>query len=143
MSRNWRISDGTDTLVADVDLVDTAAVTTALTSVSGFETLNLSGTMGGGDTVTSADISSDIVRVNISSVTAGAGLTLNMGSSATVGLNVAAAVTAGDTLTIDASGSGTSDSLTIVNMLTARDTGSATSDITTTDFETVTINTGS
>ena len=38
--------DGTDTLTVDVDLVDTVAVTTALTGVSGFETLNLSGAMG-------------------------------------------------------------------------------------------------
>ncbi|MBF25782.1 MAG: hypothetical protein CMP49_04615 [Flavobacteriales bacterium] len=134
---------GTDTLTSDVDLVDTAAVTTALTGVSGFETLNLSGAMGGGDTVTLADLSSDFNRVNVSSVTAGTGITLNYGTGAsTLGLNIAAAVTAGDTATID-TGTGTSDSLAIVNMLTTGDTGSTTSNYTITDFEDVSFDTGS
>jgi len=136
--------DGADMLTADVDLVDTAAVTTALTGISGIEKLNLSGAMTGTDTVTLADLSADLNAVRVSSVTAGTGLTLNMGSGAqTVELKVAAAVTAGDTLTVDAAGSGTADSLTISNKLTTGQMASATSDITTTDFETVTIDTGS
>ncbi len=131
---------GTDTLSAAVNLVDDT-ITTALTGVSGFETLNLSTSGGGGDTVTVANVSSDITRVNISAVTAGAGLTVNWAANGTIGLNVAASITAGDTLTVD-SGTGTSDALTITNMLTTGQMASATSGITTTDFETVTLNTG-
>jgi len=140
--------EGTDTLTADVDLIDTAILTgansTSLTGVSGFETLNLSGAMGGTDAVVLSRISSDLNRVNISSVTAGTGLTLTYGSGdSTLGLNVVAAVSAADTLTATASGSGTSDTLTITNMLTAGETGSATSAYDLNGFETVTFNTGS
>ncbi len=131
---------GTDTLTSDVDFVDTVAVTTALTGVSGFETLNLSGTMGGSDTVTVANISSDMTRVNLSSPAVTA-LTINWAASGTVGINTAAALTAGVTVTVD-SGTGTSDALTVTNMLTTGQMASATSNLTTTDFETVTINTG-
>ncbi len=132
---------GTDTLTSDVDFVDTAAITTALTGVSGFETLNLSGTMGGSDTVTVANVSSEITRVNLSSAAVTA-LTINWAASGTIGINTAAAMTAGTTLTVD-SGTGTSDALTVTNMLTSGQMASATSGLTTTDFETVTINTGS
>ena len=134
--------DGTDTLTSDVDFVDTAAVTTALTGVSGFETLNLLGAMAGVSTVTAADISTDLTRVNVSAITNN-DLTLNMQAGAsTVGLNVAAAITATGTLTVDAAGTGTADTLTITNMLTTGQLASATSDIVVTDYENVTINTG-
>lgn len=133
---------GTDTLVSDVDFVDSAAVTTALTGVSGFETLNLLGTMGGSDTVNVADISADIKRLNISSVTNTAFTANFAAGDSTVGVNITAAMTAGTTTTFDAAGTGTADSLTITNMLTSGQMASATSDLTVTDFETVTINSG-
>ena len=44
-------------------------------------------------------------------------------------------------MTVD-SGTDTSDALTVTNMLTTGQMASATSNLTTTDFETVTINTG-
>jgi len=133
---------GTDTLRVDVDFIDTVAVTSARTDISGFETLELEGAMTGGDTVTLADLSSDFNRIDISSVTGGTGITLNYGAGdSTLGLDIAAAVTAGDTATVD-TGAGTSDNLTITNMLTTGDTGSTTSAYAITDFETVTFNTG-
>jgi S-layer protein len=134
--------DGTDTLVADVDLVDAVAVATALTGVSGFETLSLVG-FGDANTVNVADISAGLNRVNLSAVSGAFNNTINFAAGAsTVGINVAAAVAAGQSLTVDAAGTGTADSLSIVNMLTAGQMASATSDLITTDFETVTINTG-
>ena len=133
---------GVDTLVSDVDFVDSAAVGTALTGVTGFETLNLSGAMGGSDTVNVADISTEITRLNISSVTSTAFTANFAAGSSTVGLNVAAALTAGTSTTFDAAGTDTTDALTIANMLTAGQMASATSDIVATDFETVTIDSG-
>jgi len=135
--------DGTDTLTVDIDDVDTAVITTALTTVTGIETLNITGTQGGTDTVTLADIGSGFNRVNLSSVTGAGTNTFNFAAGAnTVGLNVATALTAGTTTVIDAAGSATDDALTITNMLTTGETGSATSTVTITDFETVTIATG-
>jgi Ca2+-binding RTX toxin-like protein len=135
--------DGTDTLVADADLVDTAAITTALTGVSGFETLNLLGAFDDASTITVANISADINRVNISTVSGALDHTINFAAgSSTVGLNVAAAVAAGESLTVAAAGTATTDALTVVNMLTTGQMMSTTSDLITTGFETVTINTG-
>ena len=138
--------DGTDTLLVDIDDVDTTAApngNTTWVNISGIETLGLTG-ISAAETVTTANIASGINRVNLNDDTAG-NLTLNLGSGAqTVGLNIAAAIGAGHVLTVDAAGTGSSDSLTITNMRTATDNiGSATSDITVTDFETVTINVGS
>lgn len=135
--------DGTDTLDTDVDNVDNAAITSALTRVTNVETLALRG-FADGNTVNVTDIASSINRVNLVTASGAFDNTLNMGSGAqTVGIRVAAAVAAGQTLTVDAAGVGTSDSLTITNGLTTGDMGSTTSNITTTDFETVAINTGS
>jgi Ca2+-binding RTX toxin-like protein len=64
----------------------------------------------------------------------------------TVNIGGAADILADDTLTVDAGGSGTADSVTIANTNAATGTnqmGSATTTIVATDFETVTINTGS
>ncbi len=134
---------GADILTADVDLVDTAAVTAALTGISGIEKLNLSGAMGGSDTVTMSNLSADFNSVRISSATSTA-LTLNMGAGAqTVGIKVATGLAAADTLTVDAAGSATTDSLTITNELTTGQFAAADADITVTDFETVTLDTGS
>ena len=134
--------DGTDILSLDVDTVDAAAITTALTTVSNVETLNLIG-FADANTVTTENISSTINRVNLSAVSGAFDNTLAMGTGAqTVGINVAIANAAGQTLTVDASGSGTADSLAITNMLTALNLGSATSAFTVTDFESVSINTG-
>jgi hypothetical protein len=135
--------DGTDALTVDVDNVDSGAITTALTNVTGVETLRLNG-FADANTVTVANISADINRVNLDATSGAFNNTLNMSAGAqTLGINIAAAVAAGQTLTLDAAGSATTDSLAVVNMLTTGDLGSATSNITTTDFETVSINTGS
>jgi Ca2+-binding RTX toxin-like protein len=136
--------DGIDTLQADIDLIDAAAVTTALTGVTAFETVNLSGAFDDASTLNVANISSNVNRVNISTVGGAANHVINYSAGAqTLGINVAAAVAAGQTLTLDAAGTATTDALTIANMLTTGQMMSATSNLTITDFETVTINTGS
>ncbi len=136
--------DGVDTLtVATSAMVNTAGITTPFTRITNVETLSITGAIGAGETITTANVATSINRVNVNAANAGAA-TLNMGSgSATVGLNVAGALVAGSLLTVDSAGVGTSDSLTVLNMRTATDNiGSTTSDLTVTDFETVTINLG-
>lgn len=138
--------DGTDTLTTAVDLVDAAAVATAWTNLTSVETLNLTTITDEANTINVANLSSAMNRVNISAITGTTDntQTINFAAgAATVGLNIAAAITAGDTLAVDAAGSGTSDALTITNMLTTGNMGTTTSGITVTDYETVAINTGS
>jgi len=135
---------GTDTLVSDVDLIDGGSVTatTQLTGVSGFEVLELNGFQAA-DTVTPAHISSDITTVKIAAATA-ADLTVNVPGSFAIEIK-GSALLDGDALIVD-SGSGTADVLTITNTNLATGSnqiGAATTDITTTDFETVTIDVGS
>ena len=142
--------DGDDILAGDVDLFDAAAGFTgavALTGVSAFETLSLSGFAAEANTVNVANISSDITTVAITSATGG-NTTINFGTAGSYTVNVggAAAILDSDTLTVDAGGTGTSDALTIANTNLATGTaqiGAANTSIVTTDFETVTINTGS
>jgi len=141
--------DGTDTLVADVDIVDAAAgwtgaaAASTVSGISGFEILALDGldAAAAADVVNVAAISTDITTVHLLDATV-ENLTVNFAAgTSTVGIK--GAVSAGDTLTVTAAGTGTTDSLTIANARTAGDTGSATSNIATTGFETVTLNTGS
>jgi S-layer protein len=141
--------DGTDTLVADVDIVDAAAgwtgaaAASTISGISGFEILALDDLDGaaGADVVNVAAVSADITTVHMLDATANS-LTLNFAAgTSTVGIK--GAVSAGDTLTVTAAGTGTTDSLTIANARTAGNIGSATSAIATTGFETVTLNTGS
>ncbi len=128
--------DGTDTL--QVNNAQASAGTT-FTKITGFETLAISD--GSTGTVAVEKFQAGINRVNLMAATAG-NTTLNMGAGAqTVGLG--AGITGGNTLTVDASGSGTSDSLTITNTQTSGNIGSVTSGLTVTDFENVTLNTGS
>ena len=134
---------GVNTLVADKDDVDTAAITTAWNNVSNVQTLQFSDALDG-DTITTANIASSINRINITQATtdAAADPTFNFAAGAsTVGLNVADALGA-NTFTIDAAGTGTSDSLTIINMRATGVTTAADSNLTITDYETVTFNTG-
>jgi len=137
--------DGDDWLRVDIDQVDTSAIATALTNVSGIEWLEIEGTQGGGNTVTLANIQAGIKTVRLSSVTAGTGATYNFEAGAsTIQINVADAISAADTLTVDAAGTATDDSLTFTNRLTTGQMwASNDSNLTATDFETVTINTGS
>ncbi|MEK7259744.1 MAG: calcium-binding protein [Pseudomonadota bacterium] len=136
--------DGTDTLSVDIDLVDAAGAPGVFTRITGFETLNLRD--GGGalaGNVTTANISADINRINISTVSGANNNTFAMGAGTqTLGINVAAAIDAGQNLTVTAAGTGTSDSLAVGNMLTAGDLGSTTSGLNVTGFESVSINTG-
>ena len=143
--------DGTtDAILVDHD--DAVAITVAMTSttggtVTGVERLRLNGFTDDGTarTVTLANISSEITSVQIDAITEANDntLTLNYGAgAATLRLNIAAAITAGDTLVLDASGTGTTDSLAISNVLTTGNSGTTTSNITVTDFETVSIATG-
>ena len=141
---------GDDTLAGDVDLFDAGTAgftgTTTLTGVSGFETLSLSGFGAEANTVNVANISSDLNTVAITSATGGA-TTINFAAgSSTVEIGGAAAILDDDTLTVDAAGSATDDALTISNTNAATGTaqiGANDTNITTTDYETVTINTGS
>jgi len=150
--------DGTDTITVDADIVDTtagdsadtndaawtgAAAASTFSGMSGFEILALDDldNSSAADTVTVAAISADINTVHVLDATAES-LTVNFAAgSSTVGIK--GAISATDTLTVTAAGTGTSDSLTIANAKTAGDIGSATSVIATTGFETVTLNTGS
>lgn len=150
--------DGTDTITVDVDIVDTtagdsadtndaawtgAAAASTFSGMSGFEILALDDldNSTAADTVTVAAISADINTVHVLDATAES-LTVNFAAgSSTVGIK--GAISAGDTLTVTAAGTGTTDSLTIANAKTAGNIGSATSNIATTGFETVTLNTGS
>jgi hypothetical protein len=136
---------GTDTLTADVDLVDGSAVTTAspITGVSGFEVLALNG-FAAAETITPANISSDITAVSIITATTG-DVTVNVPGSFEIKVGGAAAILGADTLIAD-SGAGTADVLTITNSNLATGTnliGDNATGITTTDFETVSIDTGS
>jgi len=157
---------GNDTLAGDIDLFDAGTAgftgTTTLTGVSGFETLSVNGfaltdasanpaTIGEDNTLNVSNISADITTVTVTSaVDAGAarGLTVNFGTAGAYTLNIggAAAILDGDTLTVDAGGTATTDSVTIANTNAATGTnqiGAATTAIVVTDFETVTLNTGS
>ena len=117
-----------------------------MTGVSGFETLSLSGFAAEANIVNVANISSDLNTVAITSATGGA-TTINFAAgSSTVEIGGAAAILDDDTLTVDAAGSATDDALTISNTNAATGTaqiGANDTNITTTDYETVTINTGS
>jgi len=139
---------GRDTLSTDVDLVDAGtALITGLTTVSGalsgFEILNLTGFASEANIVHLANISSEIDTVTITATTGGT-TTINAPGSLTVQIK-GADLLAADDLVVD-SGSGTADTLTIQNTNLATGTNvfsSDSGDITTTDFETVTIDTGS
>ncbi len=143
--------DGTaDAIIVDFD--DAIAITTAMTSstggtVTGVERLRLNGFTDEATarTVTLANISSELTTVQIDSITQATDNILTVAYSSGAGalrLNIAAAITAGDTLTLDSAGTGTTDSLAISNVLTTGDSGTTTSNITVTDFETVSIATG-
>ena len=140
-----------DVLLTDHD--DIVAITSPMTAstggtVTGIERLTVNGFTDDATAraITLANISSDIATVRIDAITGGTDNTVSINygvGSSTLQFNVAAAISAGDTLVLDASGTGTSDSLAIVNSRTATsDIGSTTSNITVTDFETVAINTG-
>ncbi len=143
--------EGADTLAGDVDLFDGGTAgftgTTAATGISGFETLSLSGFDAEANIVNVSNISADITTIKIGSATGG-NTTLNFGTAGAYTVNVGgnAAILDDDTLTVDAAGTGTADSLTISNANAATGTaqiGANDTNITATDFETVTINTGS
>lgn len=143
--------DGNDTLAGDVDLFDAGTAgftgTTALTGVTGFETLSVNGFAAEANTINVANISADLRAVTIASATSG-NTTINFGTAGAYTVNVggAAAILDDDTLIVDAGGTGTADALTIANTNAATGTaqmGANDSNITVTDFETVTINTGS
>ena len=131
--------EGVNTIVL---AIADAATTTPLTRVTNVQTLQISDAITA-QTITTANIATSINRVNIAVQGAGGNAAINFGAGAnTLGLNIADALNGNQTLTIDAAGSGTTDSLTIVNMLAANSALAATSDLTITDFEAVTFNTG-
>jgi len=139
--------DGTDTLNVDVDIVDggTAGITglTTITGISGVEALSIDGFAAEANTVNLSNISSEIATVTVASATGG-NLTINAAGSLTVNVGGAAAILDNDTLTVD-SGAGTEDTLLIANTNKATTTnqiGANDTSITTTDFETVTIDSG-
>jgi hypothetical protein len=143
--------DGTDTLAGDVDLFDagTAGITglTTYTGISGIETLSLSGFGTEDNTVNLANIQAGIQTVAVTTAldtTTGRALTINAPGDLTVQIN-GSAILDTDTLTVD-SGAGTADSLTISQTSKATTTnqmGANDMNITATDFETVTLDSGS
>lgn len=131
---------GVNTMIATVAQVNSTAITTAWTNVSNIQTLQLSDAMATGSTITTANVASSINRVNLDGANNDGTLNLAAGSD-TVAAFTAQAL---GTLTIDAAGAGTGDTLTILNTLTAGQMFQSTADnLTVTDFETVTLNTGS
>ena len=143
--------DGIDTLAGDVDLFDagTAGYTgvTTVTGLSNVEKLSVSGFGAEANTINIANISSDITTLVITSAVNGAtgrALTVNAAADFNVEI-IGSAILDGDTLTVD-SGAGTADALTISNTNLATGTnqmGANDMNITATDFETVTIDSGS
>ena len=140
--------DGTDTLRVVAADVTTAAYTAPTTAtVSGFEVLRFSTLAAGTYTPSTIDTGITTITLGLNGANTASTFnfvagsnTLNIGTSTTT----AAALTAANTFTFDAAGSLGTDSLTIKNSnLSTVDAFAATADITTTDFETVTINTGS
>jgi len=133
--------DGTDTLSVAIDEVDTAVLTAALTNVSGFETLTITGNVdAANDDVIAARVNTGITRVNYSgAISVANDLTLEAGSM-TVGLALASSAA----LTVTDTGSATGDALTLLNTAT---TGAANvfggQSHNTTGWESLTINTGS
>ena len=146
---------GTDTLAGDIDLFDAVTAgftgTTKLTGVSGFEILKVNGFGAEDNTLNVSNISADITTVTVASevdANGGHGLTVNFGTAGAYTVNIGgeAHILAADTLTVDADGTATTDSLTIANTNAATGTnqiGSNGTAIVVTDFETVTLNTGS
>jgi len=140
--------DGVDKIVGDVDLFDAAAGWTGgvvVTGISGFETLSVDGFANEANTLNPANISADITTIEFITATANASTTVNAEASFGVTLTGSAILAAGHTLTAD-SGSGTSDVFTLANgnlVTSTNQMASTTSNLTTTDFETVTIDTGS
>lgn len=130
---------GTNTMIATVAQVNSTAITTAWTNVANIQTLQLSDAMAG-DTITTANVASSINRVNLDGGNSAGTLNLAAGSDTVAALTAQAL----GSLTIDAAGAGTGDSLTILNTLTAGQMFNSTAaDLVVTDFETVTLNTGS
>lgn len=129
---------GTNTMIATVSQVNSTAITTAWTNVANIQTLQISDAMAG-DTITTANVASSINRVNLDGANSAGTLNLAAGSD-TVAAFTAQAL---GSLTIDAAGAGTGDSLTILNTLTTGQMFNSTAaDLAVTDFETVTLNTG-
>jgi Ca2+-binding RTX toxin-like protein len=140
---------GTDTLAGDVDLFDagTAGYTgvTTVTGLSNVEKLSVSGFTNEANIINAANISADIDTVVITTAVNGTNaFTINAAADFTVEV-IGSAILDGNTLTVD-SGAGTSDALTVKNTNLATGTNQMGADdmnITATDFETVTIDSGS
>jgi len=143
--------DGKDTLIvtsADAYVAAYPALTTP--TVTGFEVLRLSTTVASTTgTITTTSIDTGITTVTLAYAGTNAAPTINFGAGSNT-LNIGAssstvaALTAAN-LTVDAAGSLGTDSLTIKNnnaVGSAQD-ALATAAIVSTDFETVTVNTGS
>lgn len=121
--------DGTDTLVALS--ADLAGVT--YTRVSGFERLQVSDALAG-DLIT-ANVNAGVERVNLAAATGGNTITFEAGAK-----TLALAVAAGAGLVVADTGSATTDSITLLNTSAATDVYDGRA-LTSTGFETVTINT--
>ena len=139
---------GDDTLVAGSALVHNIAAASALTGLSGFETLSVANATN--DLVINvANLSADIKTVKLTTgATGGDGATVNFaaGTGNTVSVAVSAGIATGDTLTVSSAGTGTADAVTIANGNAATGTNqfaSTTSALVASGVETLTVNTGS
>ena len=127
--------DGTDTLVSTA--AEAEAIAAALTKVSGLDALRLSNAGVAGATLGAAYFGSDVKTVTLAAGTAAGAYTVNMNAGANT-LNLGAAL--GGDLTVNDTGTATTDALTIANTAAATNVGTA-KNLTIGGLETVTINT--
>jgi len=137
--------DGNDTLSAEAASLVTASATTPTTyRTTSIEKLSLSTAIADTATVNAANISTSINRIELKLGTAATNGTetyiFNAGAS-TLELDAAISVGAGGTQAMSVGGSATTDTLTIINGTTSATDVLAGLALTTTGFETVTINT--
>ncbi|MCK6411340.1 MAG: hypothetical protein L6Q55_02815 [Azonexus sp.] len=130
--------DGTDTLSAtSANLVTVSAATPATYTVTNVETIQANTAVANGAAITLGNISTTANRLNLTAANAGTS-TFNFNAGASTLSNAVATVGA---IAVDAAGTAADDSLTIVHGAASAVDSLNGQALTSTDFETVTINT--
>jgi len=129
--------DGTDTLNARSEELDDFTTTPTTFTITGIERVTANTAVLAGATISLPNISATADRLTLTAANAGAA-TLNFNAGANTLVNTAATVGA---ITVDAAGTATTDSLTITHGGASAVDSLNGQALTSTDFETVTINT--
>jgi len=130
--------DGVDTLRStSAELVTASAATPTTYRVTNVERITVDNAVANGAAITVSNISTTADRLTLSAANAGAA-TFNFNAGANTLVNTAATVGA---ITVDAAGTATTDSLTITHAGASAVDSLNGQALTSTDFETVTINT--